>query len=373
MKKFLKMTFIIIGSLILFIGLIGFLFISLSPQFGASKKQILTEQVKTSKNHNGGVFHNDEETVVMMEFKWSSLKEYFSKEGKAPKGPIPVNKLGNNHFDNTDTNQTKFTWFGHSAILLEIAGKKIFIDPMLGKSPAPHPWLGPKRYNPQLPMRADSLPYLDAVLISHDHYDHLDYSSIKKLKEKTGLFIVPLGVGAHLRSWDIQDERIVELDWWESAQLEDIKIVAAPARHFSGRGLNDRNTTLWCSFVINSPQSNLYFSGDGGYGKHFREIGDKYGPFDHTFLECGQYNVQWAQIHMMPEELILANDDLRGKQILPIHWGAFTLALHPWTEPVDRLMAKADETEADIVTPEIGETIILGEYYESKPWWNSFK
>lgn len=366
------MTLIIIGSSIGFIVLFTLLFTNLSPQFGASKKDKKTKQVLNSANYNKKAFENKEETTVMVEFKFSTLKEYFNKDGKSPDKPIPVKKLSISKVSESKDSLTKITWFGHSAILLEMEGKNIFIDPMLGNVPAPLPFLGPKRFSSELPLSADSLPFLDAVLISHDHYDHLDYSTIKRLKDKVGKFYVPLGVGAHLQKWGVSESKILEMDWWDSASIDNIKIVSTPARHFSGRGLNDRNSTLWCSFVIQSNKSNLYFSADGGYGKHFKEIGDNYGPFDYTFMECGQYNEQWAQIHMMPEEVIRANEDLRGKQILPIHWGAFTLALHSWTEPVDRLVKSAEGRNVDIVTPIIGETVLLGEPRKNEYWWQNF-
>ena len=372
MKIKLKMILIVIASIIGALALSVFLFIKMSPQFGATKNEIKTEQVLASENFTNGVFENKEATTVMLEFKFSSLKEYFKKEGKAPTGEIPVHKLQKSHFESKDT-ATKFTWFGHSAVLLETEGKKIFIDPMLGDVPAPVSFLGPKRYNPELPMSADSLPELDIVLISHDHYDHLDYESIKKLKDKTKLFITPLGVGAHLRSWGVQSEKIIELDWWESTIVDSMNIAVTPSRHFSGRGISDRNTTQWCSFVIQTNNKNIYFSGDGGYGTHFKEIGDKYGPFDICFLECGQYNKQWAQIHMMPEEVIDANTDLRGKHIVPIHWGAFTLALHAWTEPVDRLLQSAEGKNVSIVTPEIGKTTSIKDEISTKYWWLDLK
>lgn len=362
-------------TLIILAGFIGaavfgiFLFMQLSPQFGANRKEIRTQQVLNSKNYHNKAFVNSEKTTVMLDFSFKSLKEFFTNEGKVPDSPIPIQKLSDNHFKTNADSTTRFTWFGHAAIFLEIEGKKIFIDPMLGEVPAPLPFLGPKRFNSELPISADSLPELDIVLISHDHYDHLDLESITKLKDKTKAFIVPLGVGAHLRSWGVDANKITELDWWYSSKIDGINIVATPARHFSGRGISDRNATLWCSFVLQTSKENIYFSGDGGYGKHFKEIGDQYGPFDLCFLECGQYNEQWAQIHMMPEEVIEANNDLQGKAIVPIHWGAFKLALHTWTEPVDRLLIKNNESNAKLLTPEIGASLELAPSTETTHWW----
>ena len=373
MKRIFKMTLYILASLFVIAALFTVLFLNLAPQFGASKKNKLTERVLASNNHNGGLFHNIEETSVMLDFKWSTMKEFFRSEGKEPKATIP-SKLLDTHkvFSSTDSTP-RFTWFGHSALLLELSGKKIFIDPMLTDVPAPLPFLGPKRFDYTLPLELDSIPYLDAILISHDHYDHLDYKSIMALKDKTKVFIVPLGVDAHLRKWNIEPGKIIELDWWKSASIDDVTIVAAPARHFSGRSISDRNTTLWSSFVIQTKHANLYFSGDSGYGEHFKQIGDKYGPFDICFLECGQYNEQWAEIHMMPEEVVLANNDLQGNRIFPIHWSAFKLSLHGWTEPIDRLITSVAEKPDIVLTPQIGESVVISEPGNYHPWWKELQ
>jgi L-ascorbate metabolism protein UlaG (beta-lactamase superfamily) len=204
---------------------------------------------------------------------------------------------------------------------MEMDGKKIFLDPMLGSVPAPHPLLGSKRFNDTLPMPIEDLPDLDAILISHDHYDHLDYGSIQKLSERTGHFFVPLGVGAHIREWGVPDEKITEMDWWEEVNFEGITLVSTPARHFSGRGVLDRYSSLWCSWVIKGNEKAIFFGGDSGYDKSFKEIGKKYGPFDFAMLECGQYDEQWPDIHMMPQETVQANIGLKSNLLMPIHWG----------------------------------------------------
>lgn len=370
MKRFFKMTLLIIGSLIVVLLLTSYIFIKTAPQFGAKDKNKKTSRVLNSTNYKDGAFHNIEDTTVMTEFKLSSLKEYFNKKGKAPHKPVPIERPGRSLFSKNTDSTTKITWFGHSTVLLEISEKRIFIDPMFGDVPAPHKKLGPKKYFSELPVAIDSIPYIDAVLISHDHYDHLDYNTIIQLKDKVGKFYVPLGVDAHLRAWGIDDAFITDLDWWDETNLDDLSIIATPARHFSGRKPGDRNSTQWCSYVIKSNTSSLYYSGDSGYGIHFKEIGDKYGPFDYTFLECGQYNEQWSQIHMMPEEVVQANTDLQGKQVIPIHWGAFTLALHTWTNPIERLIAEASQKQTIILTPKIGESIIQGNHTGYTSWWN---
>jgi L-ascorbate metabolism protein UlaG (beta-lactamase superfamily) len=244
---------------------------------------------------------------------------------------------------------------------------------MFGQTAAPHPLLGPKRYSKELPIEIEQIPYIDAIILSHDHYDHLDYGSIQQLKDKVGAFYTPLGVGNHLRSWGVQDSIIHELDWWDSIMLDNIQLVCAPAQHFSGRGLFDRATTLWSSWVVKADSMNVYFSGDGGYGPHFKEIGEKYGPFNISLMECGQYNEDWKAIHMMPEETVQAAVDLNSNYFTPIHWAGFTLAFHDWDEPVIRAATKAQELNIPMLTPKIGEQILL-DHIQPTPtkWWEDY-
>jgi len=265
---------------------------------------------------------------------------------------------------------TRVTWFGHSAVLIETAGMTLFIDPMLGSSPSPFPGIGGRRFSDRLPARIEDLPKLDAVLLSHDHYDHLDYGTIRRMRDRVGHFYVPLGVGAHLKRWGIDAARITECDWWEEARLGELSLVCAPARHFSGRSLGDRDATLWCSWVIRSPHASIFFSGDSGYGPHFEEIGKRYGPFDLTCMECGQYDDRWAMIHMRPEETVQAHRDVRGRVLLPIHWGAFKLALHAWTDPIERVRTAAAEHDILLTTPRIGESVAVGaQEFSASTWW----
>ncbi|MEH7308140.1 MBL fold metallo-hydrolase [Neobacillus drentensis] len=285
-----------------------------------------------------------------------------------PKNPILMEKL--NLSDQQNDSQPKITWFGHSALLLELEEKRILLDPMFGGAPTPFPIFGIKRYSKGLPFIIEDLPTIDIVIISHDHYDHLDYGTIRKIKEKVKQFIVPLGVGSHLEKWGVHPAIIKELDWWDELDHEGLKFAATPARHFSGRSLTDRDATLWCSWVIESENTKIFFSGDSGYGPHFKEIGEKYGPFNLTLMECGQYDHRWAAIHMTPEETVQAHLDVKGEMMIPIHWGAFTLALHDWTDPIERVTNAAEKQNIDISTPKIGETIFISsEEYPRNMWW----
>ena len=368
--KLLKMIIGIIASLIGIMVLIGFIFMYTSPEFGAKPKGADLDRIKASENYTDGKFQNLSGTNVSGNIEWGrTLKEYMTKGNKEPDWSIPVNKITSEEIEKTADSITKVTWFGHSTILLELDGKKIFIDPMLGSVPAPHPLLGSNRFNDTLPLAIENIPNLDAVIISHDHYDHLDYGSILKLKDRVAHFYVPLGIAAHLKCWGVPAEKITEMDWWESASIDGIELTAAPARHFSGRGIRDRFKTQWSSWIIKGNISNVYFSGDSGYDVHFKEIGERFGPFDIAIMECGQYDEQWPLIHMMPEETVQATIDVKGKLLLPIHWGAFKLSLHSWTDPAERVSKAASEKKVDLTTPIIGETIVIGERAPSIDWW----
>jgi L-ascorbate metabolism protein UlaG (beta-lactamase superfamily) len=287
---------------------------------------------------------------------------------RKPDKPIPVSFIDG--LSMQDTNQTRVTWFGHSTVLVELEGKRLLLDPTFNDYPSPFPIFGGKRFSGVLPIEPQELPPIDVVLLSHDHYDHLDYHSIMQLKDKTSLFCVPYGVGARLEKWGIDQGKIREFDWWDQWSVDGMTLVCTPAQHFSGRGLFDRNKTLWCSWVIAGQQTKVFFSGDGGYGPHFKEIGKKYGPFDLTLMECGQYDQRWSGIHMIPEETVQAHIDVAGNWLLPIHWAAFSLAFHAWAEPIERVTVAAKERKVNITTPKIGEPVIASSAeYPVSTWW----
>jgi len=366
--------FLSVFGIVLFVAVGGFLFIKLSPEFGAdptAKEKVSFEKTghyKEEKFFNLIPTNMDMNTGGMFSLMIDFIKGVPNRE---PKSELPIHKIDSLSIVQNVTKPT-LMWFGHSAFLLQLDGKNILLDPMLGPVPAPHPWLGGKRYNHELPITIEKIPKIDAVVISHDHYDHLDYGSIQELKAKTEHFYVPLGVGAHLRYWGVEAEKIHEFDWWEEGALDSLKIVFTPSRHFLGRGLGNRFSTLWGSWVIQGKNENIYFSGDGGYGPHFKEIGAKYGPFDFAMMECGQYNKKWKDIHMMPEETAQAAVDVQAKTMIPIHWGAFSLALHTWFDPIERVTKKAKALNQPIIVPEIGEVIDLDqEDFTSSTWWES--
>ncbi|WP_034256480.1 MBL fold metallo-hydrolase [Adhaeribacter aquaticus] len=374
MKKILKRTTLTLLAFILFLGVGGVIFLNVSPQFGGEATGHRLMVMQKSRLYEDGRFQNQVETnmnIGLSGFLKIIAKTLNENENQKPNWVIPVQKMDPRRFAGISDSLTRITWFGHSAFLVEIDGKRLLLDPMLGSSPSPVSFVGTQRFSNTLPIDIADLPTIDAILISHDHYDHLDYGSIQELKDKTGHFFVPLGIGAHLEAWGVPAVKITELEWWQEVELGGLKLISTPARHFSGRGLSDRMKTLWTSWVIQGKQDSIFFSGDSGYFPGFKQIGDKYGPFDITLLECGQYNELWANIHMMPEETVQAHLDLKGQVLMPIHWGAFTLAMHSWTEPIQRLMVKAQHLQVPVTTPQIGETIILNQKLPTSRWWQT--
>jgi len=373
MKSILKMTGIIIVSIVGMIFIVGAVFINCSPQFGIGITK--DQKIKYSKldSFKDGKFNNIHPSP--MDFNLGKyLKEITKKvPSRNPKINIEVQSLDSFTIESQRKDLTQLIWFGHSSFLLLIDGKKILIDPVFTQRPSPVSFIGAKRYSKEVPIEVDKLPFIDAVIISHNHYDHLDYQTIKKLKNKVGHFFTPLGIRNYLVSWGVAENKITELNWWNSIEFDNIKLVCTPARHMSGRGIFDHSTTLWCSWVVNGSKENVFFSGDGGYDTHFKEIGNKYGSFDISLLECGQYNEDWKLLHMMPEEAALAAIDLKSKLAMPIHWGAFTLALHDWNEPVERMLKKANELNLAVTTPKIGEPVILGtDTFPTEKWWKNY-
>jgi L-ascorbate metabolism protein UlaG (beta-lactamase superfamily) len=366
------MTLIMILTSILLLAAVAYFVMTFYPSFGGRASKMDREILGQSLNYDRGKFIYPIPTVMdsSLRSNISILRDFIKGNPRSkPAAPlVPESMLPAATVQHHK--ETKVTWFGHSAVLLEMNGVTLFLDPMLGTSPSPFPFIGGRRYSKQLPIELSDLPPIDAVLLSHDHYDHLDYGSIKHLMHKASMFIVPLGVGAHLERWGVSREKIQEHDWWDEFEFAGLRLASTPARHFSGRSLLDRNATLWCSWVIQGENTKIFFSGDSGYGPHFNEIGNKYGPFDLTLMECGQYDKRWSAIHMMPEQTVQAHLDVQGKLMIPIHWAAFTLAMHDWTDPVERAWTAAKERGVILATPRIGETVYVGStQYPSFAWW----
>ncbi|HYH74841.1 MAG TPA: MBL fold metallo-hydrolase [Candidatus Saccharimonadales bacterium] len=352
----------------------AYLLLTMYAPFGARPNSRRKQAYQASRNFVKGKFVN--QTPTTMHISATEMLSLVKDELGSHPDRRPHKALTPNHPTAAaikPSDEAKITWFGHSAFMLQMKGKTMLLDPMFGKTASPFELIGPKRFTTGLPLNIDELPPIDAVIISHDHYDHLDYDTVHKLRYAVGHFFVPLGIGSHLERWGVLPERITELDWWQTAELDGIKLACTPSRHFSGRTLTDRFATLWASWVINDGTTNVFFSGDTGYGPHFKEIGNKYGPFDLTLLECGQYNERWPNIHMMPEMTAQAHLDLRGKQMIPMHWGSFVLALHDWTDPVERVLKAAAANGSIVLTPRLGEVVHLQDgSLPQTQWWKEY-
>jgi L-ascorbate metabolism protein UlaG (beta-lactamase superfamily) len=263
------------------------------------------------------------------------------------------------------------TWLGHSTVLLEIDGLRVLTDPVWGERVSPVPFAGPKRFHPA-PVQIEELPPIDVVVISHDHYDHLDYPSILRLVPLGVPFVTSLGVGAHLETWGVAPERITELDWWESVSIDALTITAGPSQHFSGRAVGDRNRTSWSSMVMRGPRHAVFFSGDTGLTPEFGEIRERLGPFDLIMLEIGAWSPAWGDIHLGPENALRAHELLGGGAFLPVHWGTFNLAIHAWDEPAE-VLAKHAPGNAPLIMPRLGQPIEPGHLSSIDPWWRTVK
>ena len=299
-----------------------------------------------------------------------AMREFIfgGSDHRTPDAPIAVVRRSAADYVTPPASGLRVTWLGHSTMLLEIDGRRVLIDPVWGERASPFPFLGPTRFfAPPLPLA--ELPAVHAVVISHDHYDHLDLPTVEALRDRGVRWVVPLGVGAHLEKWSVPRERITELDWWQSAQVDGLTITATPARHFSGRGLSDANRTLWAGWVIGGPAHRVFYSGDTALHDELVTIGTRLGPFDLTMIESGAYDALWADVHLGPEQAVLAHRLVRGDVMLPVHWGLFDLALHGWTEPMERVLVAADSQKVRVASPRPGDMVEPAALGPVTRWW----
>ena len=343
------------------------------PSFGGRVVGERLAGTQTSPQFRGGRFENVvPKTPRTSAQTWDYFKrQILGNEVRAPPSPCPpVVRLNPENFKNPPLPGLRAIWFGHASVYLEIDGARIMVDPMLSDYASPLLGIGPKRFHAP-PLALELLPKMDAVVISHDHYDHLDMKTTKHLARVGSHFLVPLAVGAHLERWGVPGSQFTELDWWQSSEIRGLKITSAPIRHYSGRGLRDGNATLWSSWSIAGPAHRVYFSGDTGFGEHFREIGDRLGPFDLSLLKIGSYGPgqNWLDIHMEPEQAVESHIALNARRMLPVHWGTSNSAFHAWDEPIKRAVTAGRERGIDIVTPRLGEVLTVGAPFNSVSWW----
>lgn len=336
-----------------------------------NKEDRIRFQNSLQYNPEQEVFHNRRPQLFseMREksMGWDILIEWFQKdENRTPQHKLPEIQPNLESFLK-ESNDLKVIWFGHSSFLLNLSGKIVLVDPVFSNAASPLSFMVKRFQAPVLQLH--QLPEIDYILISHDHYDHLDMESIKYFIKKKTLFITPLGVGAHLKRWGLNSKRIIEKDWWESAKFPEIEFIATPSQHFSGRDGIHNNETLWASWVMKTNHQNIYFSGDSGYDTHFKDIGDKLGPFDLAFLESGQYDKRWKEVHLHPNQAPQVLKELKATKLFPIHWGMFELAFHPWNEPALLLGQLAQEHQFELITPKLGQVIHLNKETTFDHWW----
>ena len=389
---------LVVLLVLLFIG-----YFKLAPRIGSNPAGGRLAKLRSLPNYREGKLHNVVDTNMDMPLgtllgvMWEFIK---GAPGREPKAVIPNVPFDRKAWDALPDTGFAFVWFGHSSLLLKVEGVTFLIDPVFGERASTFSFAGPKRFNYREHMRVDLLPKLDVVLLSHDHYDHLCHETMRELLEAqkavtvsssnrdqmsrsmvrrahhdnavTLQFITALGVGAHLEHWGIAASSIAEKAWWESVEVGPVKLTLAPARHFSGRGLTNRFSTLWGSWAFECKGQRIYFGADSGYSPTFKEVGERLGPFDLAFLECGAYNERWSNIHMMPEETAQAAVDVKAKVLMPIHWAKYSLGMHTWKEPITRLSKKAVELNVELFTPRPGRIVRWPDSAASERWWEGW-
>lgn len=373
MKEFYKKHMLVrilfwIVVVIVSIIVIALIFMRAYPTFGGrpTRADRKDYEKRAGGYYDGKVFTYPEEWVI----DGVSDDVRVSAKDTVPKSQLPIETPD---FTLAAADDVTVTWLGHSTSLIQMGGKNILIDPVFSERSSPVQWIGPKRFT-EPSVTVDDLPDIDAVLITHDHYDHLDMATIKSLESKTAHFIVPLGIDKHITRWIKDDSKVTNLAWWESFDLGGLEVVCTPANHKSGRALDNQQSTLFCSWLLSDGAHKLLDSSDTGYGGHFAAIYERFGDIDLFLPDCGQYNINWHYWHMFPEESALAAQTLHAKAVMPIHWGAFVLSDHGWDDSPERITAACEEKGIEVITPHLCQTMQLSksdDYHER--WWREYE
>jgi L-ascorbate metabolism protein UlaG (beta-lactamase superfamily) len=370
----LMRTIVTLAALAALLAAAGWVVLS-QPQFGAPMAGERLARAQANPQYRDGRFVNLEpeapSDTSLIDY---TMRQMSGNEVRVPPKPVPVLAVDKATLAAASpASGLRAFWIGHASTYVEIDGLRILMDPVFAERVSPLP-VGPGRFHPP-PIALADLPQIDAVLISHDHYDHLDMDTMRHLAQRGSKFYVPLGIGAHLERWGVPTAQIEEMEWWQERTVGSVRIVCTPTRHYSGRGLNNRSSTLWSSWSVIGPQHRFFYSGDTGYGKLFRDIGARLGPFDMTFIKIGAYGPgqAWIDIHMTPEQAVQVHRDVRGKRMFPVHWSTFNLAYHDWDEPIRRAAAEATRVGAELVTPRIGEMVDADQPFASTRWWEAVR
>jgi L-ascorbate metabolism protein UlaG (beta-lactamase superfamily) len=371
-KKQLQFTVMIILLILIALIIFSIWLFMIQPQFGKLPSGERLDRIKNSPHYKDAQFRNIHFTPQLADgvSMFTVMRKFFFGKSKHNK---PPNLLPSKKTDllNLESDKNCLVWFGHSSYFIQIDGKKILVDPVFSGAASPISFTT-KSFPGSDIYTTDDLPGIDYLFLSHDHWDHLDYKTVMKLKPKVKQVITGLGTAAHLEYWGYDKNMIIEKDWDEEIVLDKgFSLYATTGRHFAGRTFK-RNKAIWLAFVLQTPSMKLFLGGDSGYDTHFAEIGNKYGPFDLAILECGQYNLYWKYIHMMPEETVQAGIDLNAKKILPVHWAKFSLSIHDWDEPIKRITTEAAKKNMYLIHPMIGEQVNLNNLTTFPKWWESF-